>query len=231
MKRIRKITAKVGREALPWPGNDVVNAYLTLHPKFKYREQCIQLLLESYHAFLAGCPRASIIVAGEALLRFVYDRIICFVGDGGTIEITRKGKARGQALTLDRETDPWVLDDQLPFCDALQALRRTRLCPSEMIDKAYAVKDLRNCAAHGELPVLSDWDPDEPRNDEEFEKMFSKEDYEFPEAYQFWRRDDPSRAIRLDMRKYAPVTFRSIGWEESFVGIQFLLVIGILKTP
>jgi hypothetical protein len=220
----RTITPEIRREALPWPGDNIVDTYLKLHPNFKFREQFIQLLLESYHAFLAGCPRASIIVGGEALLRFVYDRVICFIGDGGMIKL----KA---GLALNKDTDPWDIDDQLSFCDALSALKQTGLYSNEIIDRAYAVKELRNCAAHGELPVLSDWDPDDPRSDEGFVKMLDSEDYKFPEAYQFFRRDSRVKPVRLDMRNYAPSTLRSMGWEDRFAGIQFLLVMDIIKAP
>jgi hypothetical protein len=227
MKVLGTITEEVRAKALPWPGDNVVDGYLMLHPDLKYREQCIQLLLEAYHAFLAGSNRASIIVAGEALLRLVYDRIVCFVGNGHKIRFYKEDRT---LTILDQNKDPLTLCDRLTFCDALQALKQTNLYPPEMIDKAYAVKDLRNLAAHGELPVLSEWDPDEPRNDEEFKKMFSSESYEFPEAYQFWR-GNPRRLVRLNMREYAPATFRSIGWEDRFAGIQFLLVVDVFRTP
>src|SRR5205814_8908757 len=115
------------------------------------------------------------------------------IGTGRTIEVHRHGKL---ILRLDRETDlnvPGALEDQLPFCDALKALRRTNVYSRETIDKAYVVKDLRNFAAHGELPDLVEWYPDEPQNDEEFKKIFDQS-YKFPEAYQFWRQKGHSRS-------------------------------------
>ena len=65
----------IRRKALPWDGEAVVAFYLNADPLFPYREQFAKLFLEAYHAYLAGCPRASIVIAGEALLRAIIEAI------------------------------------------------------------------------------------------------------------------------------------------------------------
>jgi len=81
------------REALPWSGLAVVNFYLHAREPFSYGEDFVHLALEAYRAYVAGCPRAAIIISGEALLRATYHKIAKLVG-GETIAIPRKKGAR-----------------------------------------------------------------------------------------------------------------------------------------
>ncbi len=57
----------------------VPELWLTTH-----RDDFVKLFSEAYRAYLGGCPRASIIVAGESLLRAVFARIESEVVQSGT---------------------------------------------------------------------------------------------------------------------------------------------------
>jgi hypothetical protein len=61
--------------ALPSASKLIVEAIVPEVWLSTHRDDFVQLFLEGYQASLSGCPRASIIVAGESLLRAVFARI------------------------------------------------------------------------------------------------------------------------------------------------------------
>lgn len=67
------LDSTIRREALPRDGDTVVDLYLQAHPRFLYRDNFITLWREANHSYLAGCYRASMIVAGTALMRTTLD--------------------------------------------------------------------------------------------------------------------------------------------------------------
>jgi hypothetical protein len=218
----------IRRQALPWDGEPVVQFYLKTHPAFPYREQFRQLFREAYHTYLAACPRASIIVAGEALLRAIYDCTIQLLASGANVTIRR---GRRQALPLDNATPIDVLyhlTDELTFFDAIQVLQKSKVYPNDLINLMFVVKDLRNRAAHGDLPVLDDWDPDDPRPSEQFIKMLSDDTFEFPEGYRFIPSTHGAEWFTFDLRKYKCGSFKPLAWEERFAAMQYLLVLEVI---
>lgn len=221
------------REALPWQGDTVVQFYLGAHSSFPYREQFVSLIHEAYHAFLAGCPRASIIVAGEALLRAIYDKIIRLAQEGHEFEIPRRRRAN---LRIGRDASPDILfelTDQVSFCEAVKLLQDSDQFATDLITLLYVVKSLRNDAAHGNLPLLDDqWDPDDPRPAEKLEELLWAETFEFPEGYRFVPSSVPTLPPKswftVDLRKYTCGSLKSLSFEEQFAAIQYLLVLEAL---
>ena len=225
---MQEINAETRREALPWDGDSVVEFFLEAHPSFLYREQFAQLFIEAYHAFLAGCPRASIIVAGEALLRAIYDQIIRHVQNGDSIVVGDRRSPR--PLTRETSTEKlFRLTDEVNFCQAINALEETKAYPDNVISCMRVIKNLRNAAAHGEMPLLDQWDPDDPRPPEELKKILCTRDFEFPEGYRFLLSKQQKEWFTFDLRKYKCKSLKSLDTDERFAAIQYLLVLEVLE--
>jgi hypothetical protein len=218
---------QVRRQALPSDGDSVVQSFLEAHPSFPYREHFAQLLVEAHRAFLAGCPRASIIVAGEALLRAIYDGIVQHIRVGNTITISR-GR-RQVLLAADSAADLlFGLADDVSFCQAIDALKEAQAYSDDLIHQMFVVKDLRNNAAHGEFPILDEWDPDDPRPPEQIEELRWNPDFEFPEGYRFIPSKQRSEWFTLDLRNYNCNSLKPLAIEDRFAAIQYLLVLTAL---
>ncbi|MEP0873297.1 hypothetical protein NDA01_26405 [Trichocoleus desertorum AS-A10] len=219
---------EIYKKALPWDGKSAVDFYLKSHPCFPYREQFAKLFSEAYRAYLAGCPRASIITAGEALLRAIYDEIISLVACGYNITIP-KSKGRSVSIKADAPRDTlFQLADECSFNEAIKALQHLNIYSQELINRIFVVKELRNKATHGEFPVLDIWDPDEPRPRDEFLKIFLNPEFEFPEGYRFRSRSNSSDWFTFDPRKYKCGSLKPLDWESRFAAIQYLLVLEVI---
>ncbi|PSB21211.1 hypothetical protein C7B65_04580 [Phormidesmis priestleyi ULC007] len=219
----------VRREILPWAGDSVVAFYLETHPSFPYKEQFAKLFVEAYHAYLSGCSRASIIVAGEALLRAIYDQIICLVAKGYSVEIF---KARGRSIHLEEGTSVATLHqltDECSFHAAIKALGQLNIYSQDLINKMRVVKDLRNRATHGDFPLFDEWDPDDPRPREQLRQILSDQDFEFPEGYRFLLDRDGADWFTIDLREYKCRSLKSLGTADRFAVIQYLLVLEIIS--
>lgn len=211
------------REALPWNGEPVVDFYVKAHPSFPFREQFVQLLFEAYHAYLARCPRASIIVAGEALLRAVYDRIVELSTQG---KITLP-KGKRTPLNLEGVAQLYKLADVLSYCQALEVLKKSGVYPQDLVDQLFVIKDLRNCAAHGDLPLLDYWDPDDPRPEGIFAQLLRGE-IEIPEGYRFWLKNRRNW-FAFDCREHKCGSLRHLSPEDRLAAIQYLLVVNAIS--
>lgn len=219
----------IRREALPWNGECVVKFYLESHPSFPYREEFIKLFIEAYHSYLAGCPHASIIIAGEALLRAIYDKIIRLIATDHNITIL---KNKGHSISIGNETPLDVLNqlaDKFSFYEAIRTLEKLNIYSPATINHMFVVKELRNRAAHNNFPLLDDWDPDEPRSPEQIRKILIEPNFEFPEGYRFLPRKDSSDWFTIDLRKYKCGSLKSLWWEDRFAAIQYLLVLEVIS--
>jgi hypothetical protein len=215
--------AQLCRQALPWDGDSVVQFYLDAHPTFPYRERFAQLFIEAYHAFLAGCPRASMVISGEALLRAIYERIIQWISTGNKLTVSRS--RRPLSLEAGTPTDVlFGLADELSFCQAIDALKETKAFSEDDIHLMLVVKDLRNAAAHRELPILDEWDPKDPRPSEELTEMLWN-DSQPSEGYRFIPSRQRSDWFAFDPRKYKCGSLRPLSVEDRFAAIQYLLVL------
>ena len=216
------------REIYPWDGDTLVDILKRAHPNFPYKDQFAELFLEAYHAYEAGCPHASIITAGEAFLRIVYDRIIHLLSDGKEIKIS-KGK-RLQTFNADSPIEViFNLTDEMTFCEAIYGMKNANIFAKELIDKMFVIKDLRNRATHGELPLLDDWDPDESDRDwDETWKIITKGEKKFPEGYRFIGRKGSSEWNHIDIKKYQCNSLKPLPYKDRFAVIQMLLVIEVI---
>lgn len=190
-------------------------------------EDFLKLFLEGYQAYLAGCPRASIIVAGESLLRVVFARIESEILQRKTPLTVQ---TRGKAKTVGTDFEVAELPEYLTFCEALDLLKQNRLLPAPTLDVAYTVKDLRNHAAHGQFPLLDQWDPDEPRphGSPERHRMRRDKSFTFPEGYRFIPSKKRGAWFTFDCRRHYCGSFKELGVEMRYAAIQYCLVIDTL---
>ena len=218
----------IRRQALPWNGEPVVQFYLKAHAAFPYRGQFLQLFREAYLTFVAACPRASIIVAGEALRRVIYDCIIQRLA-GGT-PVVRLSSDR-EPLRLNSATSAEGLShlaEALTFHEAIQVLQKSNVYSPELIKLMFIVKELQHRAAHDDFPVLDLWEPDEPSSDEEFMHMLSDNTFAFPEGYRFIPSKQGREWFTFDLRKYKCGSLKPLAWEERLAAIQYLLVLEVI---
>lgn len=218
----------IRKKALPWNGESAVAFYLEAHPSFPYREQFTKLFIEAYHAYLAGYPRASIVIAGEALLRAIYDQIIRLVATSRSITILITG---GRSTSFGNETPLDALNqlgDKSSFYKAVKTLQGLNIYSSDTINQMFVVKELRNRAVHSDLPILDDWDLDELRTPEKLQEILLDPNFDFLEGYRFLRKDN-SDWFRIDLQKYRCVSLKPLGWEDRFASIQYLLVLEVIS--
>ncbi len=182
----------------------------------------------AYHSYLGACPRASIIVAGEALLRTIYDCIIQLCASGANVTVSRNRRAAislGDATPADAR---WRLTDELTFYEAIQALQKFGVYPNDLINHMLVVQCLRNCAAHGDLPLLDDWDPDDPRPLGELMEILQDRTYDFPEGYSFISSKDGSKQFKFDLRKYKCGSLKPLQPDDRFAVIQQAVVLDVI---
>ena len=211
--------------ALPYDGKTIAGYFLRAHPNFQYRELFVQLLLEARRAFLNECPRASMVVSAEALLRVVFDQIVKLATQHGAATVLR---GPNSGLSDDAATDLlFDLPEELNFCKALKIIERMKAFPEVIIEQMYVVKDLRNRAVHGDLPLLDTWEPPVARED--LREMLSNSDWDVPEAYRFIARKGSGKWYVFRLQDHTCGTLRPLSDEERFAAIQYLIVLSILK--
>lgn len=206
------------KQALPWHGEAVVNFYLAAKEPFPYGEKFAELIYEAYQAFIAGCPRASIIISGEALLQAIFYKVAKELISLGTISNRKKGIK----LSKDNLNHVRNLSDYLTFDQALAILKQEGLYSAALIERMYIIKSLRNDAAHGEFPLLDYWDPDDPRDKDQLLALLQGQ-IEIPEGYRFI----PSRGDKvwftLACRDYNCGSLKALSIESRFAAIQLVL--------
>lgn len=214
-------------QILPWNADPLIAFFENAQRRYVYREQLIELILESRHAFLAECPRASMIVAGEALLRTLYELVATSARQGHEASVHR-GKKKGM-FTISPNMNPdqfFALHDELTFDQTIRLLIDSGII-NGCLDAVYAVKGIRNQAAHCDLPLITDWDPDEPREKKAF--IFD-ESFEFPEAYSVVYDKQKNRILNFDLRLHECGSFRPLGPNMSVAAIQYLTVMEIISS-
>jgi len=202
--------------ALPWYGKTVVGAYLKSRGA-RYGEDFVELILEGYQTYVDGSARASMIVAGEALLRVLYARIA---------EILQEGPLtvpHGKRIITIRPSSVYDLPDELTFAQAERALNS--YIDSRVYEQVTAVRFLRNRAAHGDLPLLDEWDPDDLRSETDFFSLLSGK-ISIAEGYRFYR---ANTWITLAIRDHPCNTLHELSMGEKLAVIQQLLVISVIQ--
>jgi hypothetical protein len=214
------------REAIPRTGDAVVAFFLQSHSRFLYRDQFIELVREATLAFVAGCPRASIIVAGEALLRAICDTIVRSAASGleGVLRVNGKNVAISPNVEDDRMHE--LLEAN--FSGLIQVLEKSGLFDAGVTSKLRAVCYLRNCAAHGDLPLLTEWDPQDHRSGGALAEALWSDQFEFPEGYRFLNAKS-NETISFDCTEYECNTLRSLSAAERLAAIQLHLLLRSLR--
>lgn len=117
------------------------------------------------------------------------------------------------------------LQDELTFIQAEKAL--SRYMHSRIYQQVDAVRFLRNRAAHGDLPFLDEWDPDQLDfcSAEDFHKLLNGE-ISFAEGYRF---DKEGTWVTLAVRDHPCNTLHELSTEEKLSVIQQLFVISVLQ--
>ncbi len=208
-------------DALPWPSELLSAAVVPDVGHSRYVSHFAELFVEAHHAYLSGCPRASIIVAGEALLRAAFARIESEVVQRGPLTVQNR---RGKTKTVGTAFELAELPDNLSFAEALDLLKQNRIIPDRTLDVAYTVKDLRNHSAHGQFPLLDEWDPDSPRPLSERNRMLFDDSFVFPEGYRLVPSKQRDTWFTFDCRRYHCGSLKKLGVEEQYAAIQFCLV-------
>lgn len=220
--------------AVPWDADTLVAFYEHSHPLFSYREEVLKMALDAHKLYVLGFPKPSIIMSGEALLRAIYDRIVVLVTTRGRISYQN---INGRPLVIqarDIGEARYEWNNQLTFHDAILILKRSRVYPRTLTERMFVIKELRNIATHGELPLLDDFDPDDPRSKEDFIKLLSG-DVEKPEGYQFMPFKSRRQWFKFACRDHGIGTLKSLPVEDRYAAIQYVLateaLAGMLSFP
>jgi hypothetical protein len=222
-------------KALAYDSDTLIRFYLQLKPKWNYyREQYVQLYFEARRCFFNDCPNAAIIVAGEALLRAIFDRIVylydespdstarsIFYGSG-----TRKSSL--DDLFSDKDYTHYDLVDKFSFDEGIKILEQSNLYSRLLLSKMYDIKALRNIVVHKGFALIDWWDIDICQTREDFVALL-KHDLELPEAYRILKGSrNKSNWIYFDCRAYN-CTMKELSSEERVAAIQLQLVQEIIK--
>ena len=222
--------------ALTYDSDILIRFYLQLNPRWNYyREQYIQLYFEARRCFFNDCPKAATIVAGEALLRAIFDRIVYLYNEppnGATKSIFYGSGPRKTSfydLFSDRDYTYYDLVDKLSFDEGIKILAQSKLYDQQLLSRMYDVKALRNMMAHKGFALIDWWDIDICKTQEEFIALL-KHDLELPEAYRILNKSrNRSNWIYFDCRNYN-CTMKDIGPEERIAAIQLQIVQKIIKS-
>jgi hypothetical protein len=217
MKMPTRDSEAIRRAALPWYGKAVADAYLRYHGT-RYGNDFARFVLEGYRSFVHGTARASMILIGEALARILYAQIAEAL-QSGPLTVRRGNKS----IALN-SSSVHNLQDELTFAQAEHALGSH--IDSRTQQQVNAVRFLRNRAAHGDLPLLDEWDPDDgKRSETEFHSLLSGR-ISIPEGYRFYK---GGTWVTLAIRDHPCNTLRELSTEERIAVIEQLLVISVIQ--
>ncbi len=139
----------------------------------EYREECLKLLLEAKRALESGCPTASAIASGEALMRALCDRALYFLPDANC-------PVNWRAI-VENAGNHGLLD--VCFRDLIDAFGQLKAYEPRTIQQMDDVRCLRNAAVHRAPPLVDQWDPDDPREDI---RPALQPGFEWPEGYRIY---------------------------------------------
>jgi hypothetical protein len=98
----------------------------------------------------------------------------------------------------------------------------------------FVIKELRNRAIHGQLPVIDYYDPDDPRPKEDFIKLLNG-DIKIPEGYRFMPNKDRKEWITFACRDHGVGTLTGLSFQDRYAAIQYVFAIetiaGMLSFP
>jgi len=210
------------KKVLPWDAELIYSFYKSPIRRL-FNEQFFELIQESYKCFLYDCPRASIIMSAEALLRVLYDQTILL--------IQKEIPFQTKLLSLNHKscTEDIFKLESISYQVIVDFLEKNSSYSNELIKKIRVVQDIRNKSAHRELPIIGEWDPDDPRPRDEFIKMLIEQDYEFPEGYMIYSTKEKDHWYKIDLREYNCGSVKKLSWQDRIAIIQYLSVLDVLN--
>ena len=132
----------IRKKAIDFDRHQIIQTYLKIEDGM-IREEFVNLIDEAHKCFISGCPRASIVMSGETLLRAILYKIE-----------TIKSK-----IAISKKDEEALMSNS--FSKAILVLKKNNVYSDDIIKKMMIIKGLRNIAVHGTLPLLNEWDPDE----------------------------------------------------------------------
>lgn len=207
----------IRRAALPWYGNTVADAYQR-YRGVRYGDDFLKLTLEGYQSFVHGNNRASMILIGEALARILYAQIAEALQNG---PLTVRHGSR--TITV-RPSSMYNLQDELTFAQAEHVLNS--YIDSKIQRQVNDVRFLRNRAAHGDLPILDEWDPDDGKRSEAEFRNLLMDLISIPEGYRFYKR---GTWVTFAIRDHHCNTLRELSTYERIAVIEQLLFISAIQ--
>jgi len=210
------------KKILPWDGELIYNFYKSPLRRL-FSEQFFELIQESYKCFLYDCPRASIIMSAEALLRVLYDQTILL--------IEKEIPFQTKFLSLNHKSCAEDIGklEKISYQAIIDFLEKNSNYSHELIKKIRVIQDIRNKSAHRELPIIGEWDPEDPRPKDEFIKMLTEPNYEFPEGYMIYTTKEKNHWYQIDLREYDCGSIKNLSWQDKIAIIQYLSVLDILN--
>jgi hypothetical protein len=209
------------KNILPWDGELIFDFYRSPFQRL-FTEEFFELIQEAYKCFLYDAQRASITMSAEALLRILYDQTIILIEKGIPF------KTKSFSLNHESTRKDMRKLEMTNFQSIVDFLEQNAAYSDELIKKIRVVQDIRNKAAHRELPIISEWDPDDPRSREEKIRMFNDLNFEFPEGYMVYTSKADEHWHKIDLRKYNCGSLKSLNWKDKIAIIQYLSVLDIL---
>lgn len=201
----------IREKAIDHDRKQIIQTYLKIQDKM-VGEEFVELVHEAFHCFINGCPRASILMSGETLLRTILYKIDSFKSQ----------------INVSMEEEKALMSKH--FSTAIYVLRKNNVYPSDIIEKMKIIKELRNIAVHGSFPVLVDWDPDDGKRNRDERMQLYKNLIEIPEGYKFNLKLQGKKVpVTFDLRKYKCNSLKGICFSDKYAVIQFLLLVHVIS--
>ncbi|MEK3786914.1 hypothetical protein [Paenibacillus sp. FSL K6-1230] len=188
---------------------------------YEYGEEFLIRLFESYMCYLNNLSISSIIVSSEAMFRVLCDRVKRIAVEQ-KVNITI---SKNTVMYSELIEDPFSLSDKFTFNNLITYLEKQKVYNKDVIDNLKKVKNLRNKVTHGTLPLITEWDPDDPRSREEILNLLRGVS-EIPEAYKISLRSGP---VYFDCREY-DLSLRSLDPASKIAVIQLVYIREILMS-
>ncbi len=220
-------------KAIKWDATIHIAFYqLSDPPGGLFRYQYLELISEAYHCFMNNCPRASVIVAGEALLRAIFDRIVFLLPKIANISYRSRSKKTTVLELMNKKGNKYDnLVDALTFDEAIGILRKSQVYDQSLIERMYDVKALRNMVTHKGYAFIDNWVPNPPSKSKEhsLELSISIENQQpaSPEAYRM-HNERNDKWIYFNCREHN-CTLKALDYRLKLAAIQYYLVQDIIK--
>lgn len=197
-----------------------------------FRDQVIEMALESHNVFLAGCNRASMILAAEALHHLNCELILRYlrVTPKNKLQNLRKEFTKYHIKIEDFEARD-ILLDKLTIFSGIELLRTENLIDEELRLDMHILRSLRNYSVHSSrFPQLNYYHPSTPLNPEDLREIIEVTFRGEPlplhyEQYQFKIKLDNQDVDYVVDQKKLKINTRTLTGESRFavIGLSIML--------